>query len=130
MTYRYRYLTSLQLAPVLDLLLIDETNPRSVGFQLIALADHVRQPSQPERRSALERAVADHADRAGHVADRPTWRPWPQPGERRRPPLVGLALGPGDDPVVAALARALRTRISRTPARRGSWARFRRADMA
>jgi uncharacterized circularly permuted ATP-grasp superfamily protein/uncharacterized alpha-E superfamily protein len=42
MTYRYRYLTSLQLAPVLDLLLVDETNPRSVGFQLSALSDHVR----------------------------------------------------------------------------------------
>ena len=43
MTYRYRYMTSLQLAPLLDLLLTDETNPRSVGFQLAALADHVRQ---------------------------------------------------------------------------------------
>jgi uncharacterized alpha-E superfamily protein len=43
MTYRYRYMTSLQLAPVLDLLLIDETNPRSVGFQLRALAEHARQ---------------------------------------------------------------------------------------
>lgn len=43
MTYRYRYMTSLQLAPVLDLLLVDETNPRSVGFQLRALADHARQ---------------------------------------------------------------------------------------
>lgn len=43
MTYRYRYLTSMQLAPLLDLLLTDETNPRSVGFQLGALADHVRQ---------------------------------------------------------------------------------------
>jgi uncharacterized circularly permuted ATP-grasp superfamily protein/uncharacterized alpha-E superfamily protein len=42
MTYRYRYLTSLQLAPVLDLLLVDETNPRSVGFQLAVLSDHVR----------------------------------------------------------------------------------------
>ncbi len=42
MTYRYRYLTTLQLAPVLDLLLADETNPRSVGFQLSALSDHVR----------------------------------------------------------------------------------------
>ena len=41
MTYRYRYLTSLQLAPVLDLLLIDETNPRSAGDQLQALAEHV-----------------------------------------------------------------------------------------
>jgi uncharacterized circularly permuted ATP-grasp superfamily protein/uncharacterized alpha-E superfamily protein len=43
MTYRYRYLTSLQLAPLLDLLLTDETNPRSVGYQLAALSDHVRQ---------------------------------------------------------------------------------------
>ena len=43
MTYRYRYMTSLQVAPLLDLLLTDETNPRSVGFQLAALADHVRQ---------------------------------------------------------------------------------------
>jgi uncharacterized circularly permuted ATP-grasp superfamily protein/uncharacterized alpha-E superfamily protein len=43
MTYRYRYMTSLQLAPLLDLLLTDETNPRSLGFQLGALAEHVRQ---------------------------------------------------------------------------------------
>ena len=43
MTYRYRYMTSLQLAPLLDLLLTDETNPRSAGYQLAALADHVRQ---------------------------------------------------------------------------------------
>ena len=42
MTYRYRYLTTLQLAPVLDLVLSDESNPRAVGFQLAALAGHVR----------------------------------------------------------------------------------------
>jgi uncharacterized alpha-E superfamily protein len=42
MTYRYRYLSSLQLAPVLDLIMVDETNPRAVGFQLSALAEHVR----------------------------------------------------------------------------------------
>jgi uncharacterized alpha-E superfamily protein len=41
MTYRSRYLTTLQLAPVLDLLLCDETNPRSVAFQLTALSNHV-----------------------------------------------------------------------------------------
>jgi uncharacterized alpha-E superfamily protein len=41
MTYRNRYLTSLQLPAVLDLILIDDTNPRSVGFQLNALAEHV-----------------------------------------------------------------------------------------
>src|SRR4029453_18913363 len=41
MTYRSRYLPPLQCAPVLDLLLIDETNPRSVLYQLRALAEHV-----------------------------------------------------------------------------------------
>ncbi len=40
-TYRRRYLSSLHAAPVLDLLLTDETNPRSLLFQLEALADHL-----------------------------------------------------------------------------------------
>lgn len=40
-TYRRRYLTNLQVAPVVDLLLTDETNPRSVAFQLAALQEHV-----------------------------------------------------------------------------------------
>jgi uncharacterized alpha-E superfamily protein len=42
-TYRRRYLSSLQAAPVLDLLLLDESNPRSLAFQLVALADNVEQ---------------------------------------------------------------------------------------
>src|SRR6185295_10745068 len=41
MTYRRRYLANLQLAPVLDLLLADETNPRSVVFQYVSLHEHV-----------------------------------------------------------------------------------------
>ena len=41
MTYRNRYATNLQLAPLLDLLVTDETNPRSIAFQLAALAHHV-----------------------------------------------------------------------------------------
>jgi len=40
MTYRQRYLTSLQLSPVLDLLLLDESNPRSVAYQVRSLGDH------------------------------------------------------------------------------------------
>lgn len=43
MTYRSRYLANLQLTPVLDLLLTDESNPRSLAFQLVALNDHVNQ---------------------------------------------------------------------------------------
>jgi uncharacterized alpha-E superfamily protein len=53
MTYRRRYLSGVQTAPVLDLLLADETNPRSLVFQLAALAEDVerlpRDPSQPGR---------------------------------------------------------------------------------
>ncbi|MEQ8208246.1 MAG: circularly permuted type 2 ATP-grasp protein [Lacipirellulaceae bacterium] len=43
MTYRSRYLASLQLSAVLDLLITDETNPRSVAFQLITLQSHIEQ---------------------------------------------------------------------------------------
>lgn len=41
MTYRNRYPGVSEPAPLIDLLVIDETNPRSVGFQFAALADHV-----------------------------------------------------------------------------------------
>lgn len=40
MTYRSRYFTVLQAAPVLDLLMNDETNPRSLAFQLGDLSEH------------------------------------------------------------------------------------------
>jgi uncharacterized alpha-E superfamily protein len=43
MTYRSRYLARVQLAPVLDLLLTDESNPRSVAFQIACCAGHVEQ---------------------------------------------------------------------------------------
>jgi uncharacterized circularly permuted ATP-grasp superfamily protein/uncharacterized alpha-E superfamily protein len=39
MTYRSRYFTTLQPAPVLDVLMLDETNPRSLAFQLNHLGD-------------------------------------------------------------------------------------------
>jgi uncharacterized circularly permuted ATP-grasp superfamily protein/uncharacterized alpha-E superfamily protein len=42
MTFRRRYLSSLQTAPVLDLLLADESNPRSLAYQLVCLNDDVR----------------------------------------------------------------------------------------
>ena len=41
MTYRARYLANLQLGPVLDLLITDETNPRSIAFQMVNIVDHV-----------------------------------------------------------------------------------------
>jgi uncharacterized circularly permuted ATP-grasp superfamily protein/uncharacterized alpha-E superfamily protein len=41
MTYRRRYLAGFQRAPAVDLLVADETNPRSVAFQLRTLAEHI-----------------------------------------------------------------------------------------
>ena len=40
-TYRSRYLVAPEWLPVLDLLLRDETNPRSVAFQLKGLAEYI-----------------------------------------------------------------------------------------
>jgi uncharacterized circularly permuted ATP-grasp superfamily protein/uncharacterized alpha-E superfamily protein len=42
-TYRSRYLASLQPMPMLDLLLTDDTNPRSLVFQLAALQAHINE---------------------------------------------------------------------------------------
>ncbi len=41
-TYRARYFTTLQAAPVLDLMMNDEANPRSLAFQLKDLTEHCR----------------------------------------------------------------------------------------
>ncbi len=41
MTYRSRYLADLRTKPVLDLLVTDETNPRSLAFQLQRLDAHL-----------------------------------------------------------------------------------------
>jgi uncharacterized alpha-E superfamily protein len=53
MTYRRRYMSSLQTAPVLDLLLADENNPRALAYQLVTLASCLASlpqtdPAQPE----------------------------------------------------------------------------------
>jgi uncharacterized circularly permuted ATP-grasp superfamily protein/uncharacterized alpha-E superfamily protein len=42
-TYRTRYLAVLQPAPVLDLILADEGNPRGLAFQLVAARDLLRE---------------------------------------------------------------------------------------
>jgi uncharacterized circularly permuted ATP-grasp superfamily protein/uncharacterized alpha-E superfamily protein len=71
-TYRTRYLTVLRTDLVLDLLLHDETNPRSTGFQLAMLQDHVDNlPSHEEvGRHSLEQRLALKALTAVRLADR------------------------------------------------------------
>jgi len=58
-TYRRRYQTRYRNEPVLDLLLLDESNPQSVGYQLQALAEHAENLPRRERnldaRLGLER---------------------------------------------------------------------------
>jgi uncharacterized alpha-E superfamily protein len=41
MTYAYRYRNAFQMAPVIDLLLLDASNPRAVAFQIEAIVQHV-----------------------------------------------------------------------------------------
>jgi uncharacterized circularly permuted ATP-grasp superfamily protein/uncharacterized alpha-E superfamily protein len=52
-TYRSRYLTSMQADLVLDLLLLDEANPRSLAYQLVRLREHVEH--LPASRSLIRR---------------------------------------------------------------------------
>lgn len=49
MTYRSRYLANLQLPMVLDLLLTDDTNPRSLVFQLEQIVAHVEALPRDDR---------------------------------------------------------------------------------
>ncbi|HEX8324351.1 MAG TPA: circularly permuted type 2 ATP-grasp protein [Tepidisphaeraceae bacterium] len=66
LTYRRRYLTHMEAHAVVDLLLADETNPRSVAFQLAAIDDHLaRLPreshhphGQPDRQLMLKLRTA------------------------------------------------------------------------
>ena len=62
MTYRGRYRSSFQLAPVLDLLLADEVNPKSMAFQFKQISAHIDQfPRKNEKRfsSKEERNALD-----------------------------------------------------------------------
>lgn len=57
-TYRTRYLTVLQPAPVLDLVLADEGNPRGLAFQLAAIGHLLDQIGGPGDRSLSGVATA------------------------------------------------------------------------
>jgi len=71
LTYRSRYRAAVQVAPVLDLLLVDETNPRSVGFQIAALNAIVDQLPREQRSPALspEQRIAREAAARLRLAD-------------------------------------------------------------
>ncbi|MBJ7533734.1 circularly permuted type 2 ATP-grasp protein [Rhodomicrobium vannielii ATCC 17100] len=82
-TFRQRYLFAPILSLVLDLLMVDEANPRGIGFQLCAITDHLQAlpqasphaPHNEEQRLILELltkvrlakvASLEHADASGN----------------------------------------------------------------
>ena len=80
MTYRARYRTVFQPAPVLDLLILDDSNPKSLAFQCVQLAVHADclpvppDPSTatPETQLAREMsAMIDRMDLTGLHGDDP-----------------------------------------------------------
>jgi uncharacterized circularly permuted ATP-grasp superfamily protein/uncharacterized alpha-E superfamily protein len=62
-TYRSRYLMQPRLAPVLDLVLTDDTNPRALAFQLVAMTAHIDALPRREERpfSGMEEKLAHGA---------------------------------------------------------------------
>jgi uncharacterized circularly permuted ATP-grasp superfamily protein/uncharacterized alpha-E superfamily protein len=67
-TYRSRYLTVLQPAPVLDLVLADEGNPRALAFQLAAMRTRIEEVAGTDDAFTAE-AAALQSQAAGMVAD-------------------------------------------------------------
>ncbi len=53
-TYRSRYRTLVAPAPVCDLLVLDETNPRSVAFALAEVSRHIENLPRVSERAALD----------------------------------------------------------------------------
>jgi len=69
MTYRRRYFSQPQWPPALDLLLADETNPRSLAFQVFALANHAENLPQAQDRSPNSR----HTEVLRMILERGDW---------------------------------------------------------
>jgi uncharacterized circularly permuted ATP-grasp superfamily protein/uncharacterized alpha-E superfamily protein len=71
MTYRSRYLSNIQVAPVIDLLICDETNPRSVAYQLSRILEHVNRLPRKDQYGvkSLEQSMALNLLSLVEVAD-------------------------------------------------------------
>ncbi|HWU25390.1 MAG TPA: alpha-E domain-containing protein, partial [Rhizomicrobium sp.] len=71
MTYRSRYLNVFQVALLVDLLLLDEYNPRGVAFQVAAMESHIGKLPRitPRQRSAAAVEIIAEAERLLASAD-------------------------------------------------------------
>lgn len=67
-TYRSRYLTVLQPAPALDLVLADESNPRALAFQLAAISRHLSDVAGQGDAALADEAAALLAEAEAMVA--------------------------------------------------------------
>jgi uncharacterized circularly permuted ATP-grasp superfamily protein/uncharacterized alpha-E superfamily protein len=70
-TYRSRHLTQIEKPFVLELLLADETNPRSVGFQLVELWETTKHlpHNEGEQRAGVEARMAEKIVQTVRTAD-------------------------------------------------------------
>src|SRR5580700_5216429 len=95
-TYRSRYFTVLQTAPVLDLLMNDEANPRSLAFQLQDLMEHCRCLSERPSGAGWPVSKQRHLEQAAATLFRADVRALCEPDERStRQPLDQLLAGTG-----------------------------------
>jgi uncharacterized circularly permuted ATP-grasp superfamily protein/uncharacterized alpha-E superfamily protein len=67
-TYRSRYLSILQPAPALDLVLADESNPRALAFQLAAIARNLSEVADDAGHALPDEAAALLAEAEAMVA--------------------------------------------------------------
>ena len=68
-TYRQRYVMIAARAPVIDLVMLDPSNPRSVAYQLDRIEAHLAALAEPSRRRPALAGAADRGlrrDRAAH----------------------------------------------------------------
>lgn len=89
MTYRSRYLNVFQLVPFVDLVLLDEHNPRACAFQLAMIENHLRELPRITlgQRSDVPRAIA-HDMRAATANANPAQLAFCKTGAR--PGLIEL----------------------------------------
>jgi|SoiMethySBSTD1v2_1073268.scaffolds.fasta_scaffold101576_1 uncharacterized circularly permuted ATP-grasp superfamily protein/uncharacterized alpha-E superfamily protein len=77
-TYRTRYLGQLQPAPVLDLVVLDDSNPRAFAFQMRAIHSHLERLGQASGTTVPDLLVALDKDlgRAVHLfaGEEKSWR--------------------------------------------------------
>lgn len=116
MTYRARYRSTLQLAPVLDLLLGDESNPKALGFQLRMLADHVEHlpRGQARRFSAPEERIVLRMLTAVRLADLTDLDCGPQTAGHPATTALLDELGEGFKAFAQSITSSYLTRVSQT----------------